>query len=214
MRAVAAAGKIETAHRLAGRVQMVLDYAIDLGIIESHAGSGLTRVLTSRTSTRMASLPVADVPELMRAISSYADPVTRIGLLLVAHVFVRTKEVRAMRWADIRRDDGVWVVPAEAMKMRLPHVVPLSRHVLAMLDELEQYTGDCVHVLASSIKPTAPVSENTLLFALPVAPQLVKRGLPHADHFARHLGRHRNRRAARVLVVHATSFVRTAVHAS
>ena len=167
VQAAQAGGKIETAHRVAGRICMVFDYAQDAGILDSHPASGLTRVLQSRqTKKPMASIAPAEAGELFRAIESYPESNTRLGLQLLAHTFVRPGELRGMRWNELVSDDAVWIVPAERMKLRKPHVVPLSRQALAILAQLRDMTGDGDLVLDSPQRPGHPLSENTFLFAL------------------------------------------------
>ena len=167
VQAAQAGGKIETAHRVAGRICMVFDYAQDAGILDSHPASGLTRVLQSRqTKKPMASIAPAEAGELFRAIESYPEIITRLGLQLLAHTFVRVGELRGMRWDELVADDVVWIVPAERMKLRKPHVVPLSRQALAILAQLREMTGDGALVLDSPQRPGHTLSENTFLFAL------------------------------------------------
>ena len=167
VQAAQAGGKIETAHRVAGRICMVFDYAQDAGILDSHPASGLTRVLQSRqTKKPMASIAPAEAGELFRAIESYPEIITRLGLQLLSHTFVRPGELRGMRWNELVADDAVWIVPAERMKLRKPHVVPLSRQALAILAQLRDMTGDGDLVLDSPQRPGHPLSENTFLFAL------------------------------------------------
>ena len=162
--AIQARGTLETAHRVAGRITLVMNYAQDAGLIESHSANGLTRVLMPRrTKKPMASIPPDEAGELIRAINGYDEPVTRLALLLLAHTFVRVGELRGMRWNEINGD--VWVVPETRMKLRRPHVVPLSRQVMALLDSLREYAaGDLV--IESPLRRGSPVSENTFLFAL------------------------------------------------
>jgi integrase len=165
VRSVADAGHIETAHRIGQRVRAILDLCIDEGDIETHAGAGLSRVLPAKVKKPMAAVTPAELPALLRAIHGYPEPVTRIGLLLLAHTFVRTSELIGARWAEIR--DDVWIVPGERMKRGLPHVVPLSEPVRALLAELRQMTGEeSPYWLASSRNPMASISNNTMLFAL------------------------------------------------
>ncbi|MES2979671.1 MAG: tyrosine-type recombinase/integrase [Pseudomonadota bacterium] len=167
VRAVEAKGLIETAHRVAGRVCMVLNYAVDEGHIESHPAAGITRVITERKRQKpMASIDPALAPQLMAAIETYDEPVTRLGLHLMAHTFVRVGELRGMKWSELVKGDPIWVVPAERMKLRLPHVVPLSEETLRLLKELHAINGTSEYVLQSPLRPGHPISENTLLFAL------------------------------------------------
>lgn len=167
VQAVQAGGIVETAHRVAGRIAAVFDYAQDAGHIESHPAAGLVRVLQSRKTKRpMASIPPTEAPALLRAIADYDEPVTRLGLLLLAHTFVRVGELRLMRWSELVEDGAVWVVPAERMKLRLPHVVPLAAQAQALLAELRLVNGEREFVLDSPIRRGHPISENTFLFAL------------------------------------------------
>lgn len=159
--------RIETAHRVAGRVTQIFEFAQDAGLIESHGAAGLTRVLQPRKVRRpMASIPPAEAGQLLRVIDDYDEPVTRLGLQLLAHTFVRVGELRLMRWDELREDGAVWVVPAERMKARLPHVVPMSSQAQAILAKLRELTDERQLVLESPLQPRRPLSENTFLFAL------------------------------------------------
>jgi hypothetical protein len=83
-------GKVETAHRVAGRITAVFDHAQDLGYIEQHGAAGLTRVLQARkTKKPMASIPPQETGKLLLAMDDYDEPVTRLGLWLLAYTFVR-----------------------------------------------------------------------------------------------------------------------------
>lgn len=172
VKAVNAAGsRVETAHRVAGRITAVFNYALDAGILEAHPAANLTRVLTPRTTKKpMPSIPSAEAGELMRAIAGYPDLVTRLGLELAAHTFVRVGELLGMRWDEIKEGGLIWVVPADRMKgkgdRRLPHVVPLSKQARAIVDRLREINGDSELVLDSPARPGHELSENTLLFAL------------------------------------------------
>lgn len=167
VRAVQVGDKIETAHRVAGRIAAVFDFAQDSGLLEVHPAAGLVRVLAARkTKKPMASIPPSEAGALMRAIDDYNEPVTRLGLKLLALTFVRVGELRGMRWDELREDGAIWVVPAERMKLRLPHVVPLSTQAQEVLAELNQLTGASALVLESGIRPGHALSENTFLFAL------------------------------------------------
>lgn len=167
VQAVQTNGRVETAHRVAGRITAVFDFAVDAGHLENHPAAGLVRVLQARkTKKPMASIAPSDAGALLRAIDDYDEPVTRLGLQLLAHTFVRVGELRGMRWDELREDGAVWVVPAERMKLRLPHVVPLSAQAQAVLASLRLLTGDGDLVMDSPLRPGHALSENTFLFAL------------------------------------------------
>lgn len=162
--------KVETAHRVAGRITAVFDYAQDAGIITAHPATRLTRVLTARqVKEPMKSIPPDQTGELLRKIESYPEAVTRLGLLLVAHTFVRVNEARGFRRTELKEDGAIWVVPAERMKgqtgKKLPHVIPLSPQAQAIVKQLEALS-DSDLLLDSPERPGHPISENTMLFAL------------------------------------------------
>lgn len=159
--------RVETAHRVAGRITAVFDYAQDAGIIKEHTAANLTRVLTPRKVKRpMASIQPERAGELMRQIAGYPDIVTRLGLQLLAHTFVRVNELLGMEWTELYEGGTVWVVPPERVKGKLPHVVPLSSQAQSIIAQLREINGDVPLVLDSPANTGHPLSENTFLFAL------------------------------------------------
>jgi integrase len=166
---IADAGIVETAHRVAQRINEILDLQVDSGTIESHKGAKLVRVLPKRRKRRMPAVKAAELPQLLSAIDGYPAPVTRLGLLLLAHTFTRTSElIRAQR--DEILDPETWVIPEERMKgegeERKLHVVPLSSQVRALLEDAFALGEDSTYFLASDINPMCGLSSNTLLYAL------------------------------------------------
>jgi len=104
---------------------------------------------------------------LLRAIDGFdGQPTTRSALRLVAYVFVRPGELRHAEWQEFDIDGAVWSIPAEKMKMRRPHRVPLARQSLAILRELQEITGNGRWLFPSIRTFTRPISENTLNAAL------------------------------------------------
>lgn len=164
VRRVAERGNVETAHRVGQRIRAIFDHAVDHGDIETHPAAGLSRVLPATRTRHLHAVTPAEVPELLRAIMGYPEPVTRAGLLLLAHTFTRTAELIQAQWTEILED--IWVIPGPRMKMKLPHVVPLSSQSRAILEELRAMTDDSPYILASARNPECGLSNNTLLFAL------------------------------------------------
>lgn len=112
--------------------------------------------------------------ELMRAIDAYAgQPVTRAALLLSALLFQRPGNIRAMEWAEIDLDGGLWTIPAAKMKRTQhgkqngrPHLVPLAPQAVAVLKELQPLTGHGCYVFPSLLTGEKCMSENTVRAAL------------------------------------------------
>lgn len=155
----------ETAHRVAGRIAEIFDFAVDSGYLESHPAAGLRRVLAPKLAVvHMPSIEPKDAPALFAAIATYGDTVTHHALMFLAHTFVRVGEMAGMRWAELV--DDVWVIPAARMKRRLPHVVPISQEARAILDELATTSGNGEYVFASTAKPNTHISKETPLQAL------------------------------------------------
>lgn len=158
-------GKVETAHRVGQRIRQIFDHAVDLGHIESHPADKLSRVLPTAAKKPMGSIKPAELPKLIADIEGYCEPVTRAGLLLLAHTFTRTSELIGATWDEIK-DEQTWVIAEDRMKVRRAHVVPLSAQVREILDDLRSMSDGNPHILPSQVNPMLGLSNNTLLFAI------------------------------------------------
>jgi integrase len=112
-----------------------------------------------------------ELPNFLRALEAYdGDPRTRIALRLIILTFVRTGELRAARWSEFENLQGaepLWRVPAERMKMKREHLVPLAPQVVALLRELRGLAGsDTSPFLFPSPSREGCISYNTMLYAL------------------------------------------------
>ena len=167
-RAVEDEGKFETAERLRQTAGRIFLFAIASGRATTDPTQALRGALVGRRSKHLPGLtePKA-VGELLRAIRGYGGhPETRIGLLLSAHIFLRSSEIRKASWDEIDWGTARWTVPAERMKMKRKHIVPLSRQAVALLQELHPITGRRDFILPTPVSPTKPLSENAFNQAL------------------------------------------------
>src|SRR3546814_16821994 len=99
--------------------------------------------------------------ELLRAIDAYTGhAITRLAMQVSPHVMARPGELRMAEWSEFDLDNAVWKIPAERMKMRRPHEVPLSRQLLAYLEELFALTGPDGYVFPTSPPSRRPLSAN------------------------------------------------------
>jgi hypothetical protein len=105
---------------------------------------------------------------LLRAIDAYSGyPVTHAALRIAPHVFVRPGELRHAEWTEFDLTKNVWTIPAEKTKMRVAHRVPLTRQVLAILEELREISGNRRYLLfPAQGKRDRPMCENTINLAL------------------------------------------------
>jgi len=161
-------GHYETAKRLRSTVGAVFRYAIANGLAEYDPTYPLRDALIRPTvKSRAAITDKVALGGLMRAIAGYEGQVTtRIGLELLAIVATRPGELRRAEWSEFDIDAKVWTIPAEKMKMRSPHTVPLPVRALKLLAELKEQTGWGVLLFPSLRSSQRPISENTLNGAL------------------------------------------------
>ena len=159
-----AKGKLETARRCRSFAGRVFRYAAATGRAETDPTSLLRGALvTPKTKHHSAILDPMAVGELLRSIDAYSgNAITRLAMKLSPHVMARPGEIRQARWSEFDFDKAVWKIPAERMKMRRPHAVPLSRQVLSFLSELQPLTGPDGYVFPAFHTSLRPLCENTV----------------------------------------------------
>ncbi len=123
-----------------------------IGGVKSNPVVGLHERLERDESTEMAHVTEDDLPELLKKIYRIHSKQTRIGILLLANLFLRPSEVLNAEWSEIDFEKRLWDIPAERMKKRRPHLVPLSDQVMALLLELHKITGDGDKIFTSNAK--------------------------------------------------------------
>jgi integrase len=168
IRRIESRGALETAHRVKQVCGQVFRYAIATGRAERDPSADLRGALSPTKSKHMAAITSPEkIGGLLRAIDEYEGHlVTRCALRLAPLVFVRPGELRHAEWREINLAQAEWKIPAEKMKMRLPHIVPLSRQAVAVLQEIEPLTGQGRYVFPSLRTAARPMSNNTVLAAL------------------------------------------------
>lgn len=168
LRRIEERGALDTAHRVRQICSQIWRYAIATGRATRDIAADLRGALPPVRQSHFAAVtdPKA-IGELLRAIDGYhGDLTTRCALRLAPLVFVRPVELRTAEWAHIDLDKAEWNIPAEKMKMREAHLVPLSSQAIAILRELEPYTGNGRYVFPSARTRKRPMSENAVLAAL------------------------------------------------
>ncbi|NOR63872.1 MAG: tyrosine-type recombinase/integrase [Rhodobacteraceae bacterium] len=168
LRKVEAKGNYETAHRLRSRIGSIFRYAVASGIAEHDPTYALRDALIRPTVKHRAAItePKA-LGALLVAIDGFdGQATTRLALHLMAILAQRPGELRHARWDEFDFKEAVWSIPAEKMKMRKPHNVPLPAQALALLEELRPITGAGELLFPSLRSWQRPMSENTLNAAL------------------------------------------------
>lgn len=164
LKRIEAKGKHETARRCRSFAGRVFRYGVATGRAETDPTSVLRGALiTPKVQHHSAILDPQAFGELLRSIDAYSGHlITRIAMQIMPHVMARPGELRHALWPEFDLESGVWKIPAERMKMRRPHAVPLSRQVLSHLVELHALTGPDGFVLPAFHTSRRPLSENTV----------------------------------------------------
>lgn len=160
-------GAQEIATRVLQRVNAVFVYAIANDHIETNPAAGLKAALKARKKGELAHLTLNQMPALLKALDAYEGNLqTILATKLLIHTFIRTGELRQGRWEEIDWDNQLWRVPAERMKGKVEHLVPLSNQTIALLRQLETITGNYELMFPSRSSLKKPMSDGTILLAL------------------------------------------------
>jgi integrase len=161
-------GAIDVAKRALQTCGQIFRYAVIHGKTEYDITTGLRDGLSKPEKQKhFASLSEKDLPEFLRKLENYdGDLQTKLALKLLIITFVRTTELRGAKWEEFDLGKKEWHIPAERMKMREPHIVPLSKQALTILEELKSINGHREHLFPNRNKPLTFISENTMLYAI------------------------------------------------
>ncbi len=164
-------GAVETAHRVKACCGQVFRYAIATGRAERDASQDLKGAIPPVKKQHLASItdPVK-IGELLRSIDGYEGSfVVKSALRLAPLVFVRPKELRCAEWSEFDFEKAEWRIPAEKMKARVQHIVPLSRQAIEQHKDLYPLTSHgkaAKYVFPSPRTLSRPLSDNGVLSAL------------------------------------------------
>lgn len=169
LKAIEARGVNDVAKRAHQTSSQVFRYAIAHGLATRNPAADIkpSDVLASRQKKNLARIDGKQLPELLRYIDAYqGSAATRLAMKLMAMTFVRTSELIGARWAEFDLKAGRWDIPAERMKMKTPHIVPLSAQAVNILKTLHLISGHGALVFPGERDHEKPMSNNTILGAL------------------------------------------------
>lgn len=157
-------GALDTAHRVRNHCSNVFRYAIATGRAERDPAADLRGALPPVKFGHMAApTDPKDVAPLLRAIDGFEGSfVVKCAMQLAPMLFVRPGELRAAEWSEIDLDTAEWNIPAERMKMKVAHLVPLSRQAVEILKALHPLTGNSKYVFPCHRSPLRCMSENAV----------------------------------------------------
>ncbi|MXS82139.1 phage integrase central domain-containing protein [Nitrosomonas oligotropha] len=169
IRKVESRGALDIAKRVLTQCGQVMRYAVAHGMAERNPAADIkpSDVLKPTKKTNHARLSEKELPELLRKIDGYdGQPLTRLAMQLIALTFVRTGELIGAQWDEIDLTKREWRIPAERMKMKTPHIVPLSQQAIAVLEEIRKLAADDVLLFPSERRDGKTMSNNTIIYAL------------------------------------------------
>lgn len=164
LRKVEATGAYESARRMRSVLSRVFRYGVATVRCDKDVAADLRGAIAVPKVKHFAAITrPSEVGALLRAIDGYTGhKVTVMAMRLSPHVLLRPGELRQAEWTDIDFDEAIWFIPAERMKMRRPHRVPLSRQVIEMLKELHEHTHWWKFLFPCLGKPRKAMSENAV----------------------------------------------------
>ena len=162
-------GARDIAKRALETVGQVFRYGIAHGYAKRNPASEIrpSDILKSTHKTNYARIDAKELPLLLKRIEVYqGKQITRLAMKLMAMTFVRTSELIGAKWTEFDLEAGRWDIPAQRMKMRTPHIVPLARQALEVLEMLRDLAGSSEWLFPGDHNAAQPMSNNTILAAL------------------------------------------------
>ncbi|MGE4799671.1 tyrosine-type recombinase/integrase [Yersinia hibernica] len=181
IKAVEMSGRLEVASRLQQRTTVIMRYAVQSGLTDYNPAQEMAGAVATAKRQHRPALELSRTPELLHRIDTYTGrALTRLAIEMTLLVFIRSSELRFARWSEIDFETAMWTIPADreplegvkhshrGSKMRTPHLVPLSRQALAVLDKIKRINGNRDLIFVGDHDPRKPMSENTVNKALRV----------------------------------------------
>ena len=167
LRPIEAKGSLETVKRLSQRLNEIMTYGVNSGMIFANPLSGIRAVFKKPKKENMAALPPEELPELMLEIANASiKRTTRCLIEWQLHTMTRPAEAATTRWADIDFERRVWTIPPERMKKRRPHSIPLSDQAMSLLEILKSHSGHREYVFPADRNPRTHANSQTANMAL------------------------------------------------
>ncbi|WP_288654773.1 MULTISPECIES: integrase domain-containing protein [Pantoea] len=164
---IKARGALETVRRLVQRINEIMIYAVNIGLIDANPASGVGMAFERPKKQNMPTLRPEELPELMRSLLiSNLSITTRCLIEWQLLTLVRPSEASGTQWAEINFDLNLWVIPAERMKAKREHIVPLSEQALEILKVMRPLSANRQYVFPSRNDPKQPMNSQTANAAL------------------------------------------------
>ncbi|WP_373777821.1 tyrosine-type recombinase/integrase [Glaesserella sp.] len=167
LRKVEERGALDMVHRLSQYINDILKFAVNNGFIPFNPCSNIASTFKKHRKSNNPRISSEELPELMRKLSTaQIELQTQLLIQFQLLTMVRGVEAREAKWEEIDFTDKLWIIPAERMKSREVHKVPLSTQAIKVLERLKQFTGHYVYLFPKRTNPREPMSNATANTAL------------------------------------------------
>ncbi|MCG9697233.1 integrase domain-containing protein [Shewanella sp. Isolate11] len=167
LRTIEAKGHLDTVKRLCQRLNEIMVFAVNTGLIHSNPLSGIKSVFKQPKKNHLAAMQPHELPELMQAIANASiHKLTRLLLEWQLHTITRPNEAACARWDEIDMENRLWTIPASTMKKRRDHQIPLTDETIALLEILRPISGHREYLFPSTRNPKKHYNEQTANAAL------------------------------------------------
>ncbi|WP_350313763.1 integrase domain-containing protein [Dickeya fangzhongdai] len=164
---IQASGKLETVKRVSQRINEVMDYAVNSGLIPANPAAKIRKAFQTPVKTHMPTIRPEALPGLMKTLSvASIELQTRLLIEWQLLTVARPAEAAETRWSEIDLTQNTWTIPAGRMKMRREHVIPLPPQALAILDAMKPISGHQEYLFPSAKDPKQPMNSQTANAAL------------------------------------------------
>lgn len=165
LKKVESRGALDVAARLRQRCEAIFKHAILTERAQINPATQLVGVLKTKKTKHLNALQAKELPEFFSKLESFdSHAIVKAATKLVAHTFIRSKELRETPWEEIDFENRLWNIPAKRMKTHAAdHLIPMSDEVIELFRELQQYNGDREWVFASPQRPKQPISTNAMI---------------------------------------------------
>jgi integrase len=164
---LAAKGSLELTSKIIGYLNEIMTHAVNTGLLDHNALAGIRAAFKTPKVTNMPSLPPSELPELMQTIARASIKiVTRFLIEWQLHTMVRPGEAAIAKWDNIDFEAKLWNIPADDMKKKRPHSVPLTSQALSLLNAIKPISGHREFIFPADRKPSKPSCSQTANRAL------------------------------------------------
>lgn len=167
LKPIEAKGSLETVKRLSQRLNEIMNFATNCGLIKANPLTGIRAAFKKPKKENMAALTPAELPELMEALTNASiKGTTRCLIKWQLHTMTRPSEASGARWDELDLENKIWSIPQERMKKRNAHRVPLTQHMLTLLEVMKPISGHREYIFPSDRDPKKPCNSQTANMAL------------------------------------------------